>query len=64
MFFHVVCVFVISVFKLCGLQGDERWDLWLLDWESKWACGRVFGFGGGWGLGRGMRDGTGVGMGK
>ena len=21
-FLHVVCVFVISVFKLCGLQGD------------------------------------------
>ena len=39
-------------------KGEEkRWDLWLVDWESKWACRAFFGFGGSWELGRRMVEG-------
>ncbi len=42
MFLHVVCVFMISVFKLCGLQGTrKRLDLWVGIGEAKLGLGFI-----------------------
>ena len=52
--FFAGCMCVVGVFKVWIAKGVGRWDLWLVDWGSKWACRGFLGFGGRWGLGRGM----------